>query len=116
MPPHSRILICDQVMNTTGSCPELNSAPKSLLLNYGNYTRCIPQRDLCMMGFINGIESTPAQFKVLIEKAGIKLEKSWEWRSQVSVVEVRSRDPRAGEVGEVVNRVNGTHETNGHHQ
>ena len=54
------------------------------------------------MGIINGSESTPAQFKVLIEKAGMKLEKIWESRSQVRGVEVRLRDPRAGEVGEMV--------------
>ncbi|KAL9038899.1 MAG: hypothetical protein Q9180_002852 [Flavoplaca navasiana] len=116
MAPHSRILICDQVMNTTDGCSELKSAPKPLLPNYGYYTRYSHQRDLCLMGIINGIERTPAQFKVLIEKAGMKLEKIWECRSQVSVVEVRLRDAPPGEVGEVVNRANGTHGMNGHHQ
>ena len=41
-----------------------------------------------MMGILNGIERTPLQFKALIEAAGMRLERIWECRSQVSIVEV----------------------------
>jgi hypothetical protein len=85
----SRILICDQVMNTTLGCPELDSAPPPLSANYGYYTRYSHQRDLAMMGIINGIERTPAQFRTIVEAAGLCVEKIWECRSQVSIVEVR---------------------------
>lgn len=100
MVPRSRILICDQVMNTTNGCAEFRSAPKPLLANYGYYTRYSHQRDLCVMGTINGIERTRAQFKVLIENAGLKLEKIWECRSQVSIIEVRLRGAPVEEDGE----------------
>ena len=42
-----------------------------------------------MMGIINGIERTPLQFKSIVEKAGLRLEKIWECRSVVGIVEVR---------------------------
>ena len=89
MTPSSRILICDQVMNTTGGCDELEPAPSPLLANYGVYCRYSHQRDIAMMGIINGIERTPAQFKEIIEAAGLQMERIWECRSQVSIVEVR---------------------------
>ena len=41
------------------------------------------------MGVINGIERTPAQFKAIVEAAGLRVEKFWECRSQVSIVEVK---------------------------
>lgn len=88
MTAKSRILICDQVMNTTLGCPELKRAPPPLLANYGSYTRYSHQRDLNMMTTVNGIERTPAQFKQLIEAAGLKMQKIWECRSLVSLVEV----------------------------
>ena len=87
---NSRVLICDQVMNTTLGCPELEPAPAPLPANYGYYTRYSHQRDLCMMGIINGIERTPLQFRELVEKAGLKVERIWECRSQVSIVELRA--------------------------
>ena len=60
-----------------------------------------------MMSIINGIERTPAQFEVLIDKAGMKLEKIWECRSQVSIVEVRLRDAPVGPAERIANGVNG---------
>ena len=77
-------------MNTTLGCLELESAPVPLPANYGYYTRYSHQRDLCMMGIINGIERTPLQFRELVEKAGLRIEKIWECRSQVSIVELRA--------------------------
>ncbi|KAF2821202.1 O-methyltransferase A [Ophiobolus disseminans] len=88
MGPQSRILICDQVMNTTLGCPELPPAPAPLPANWGYYTRYSHQRDLAMMSIINGIERTPAQFREIVELAGLKLRKIWDCRSQVSLVEV----------------------------
>lgn len=71
-----------------------------------------------MMGIINGIERTPAQFEALVEEAGMRLEKIWECRSQVSIVEVRLRGGVGAEGGEGasgVNGVNGENGVNGHH-
>ena len=91
VPETSRILICDQLMISTlaNSDPIIPSAPAPLLANYGVGVRFSHQRDLCMMGIINGIESTPAQLQTVVEKSGLKIEKVWECRSQVPVVEVR---------------------------
>ncbi|KAF9631052.1 putative o- protein [Lasiodiplodia theobromae] len=88
MGPKSRILICDQVMNTTLGTPELPAAPAPLPANWGYYMRYSHQRDLAMMSIINGIERTPAEFKDIIERAGLRLRKIWDCRSQVGLVEV----------------------------
>lgn len=88
MGPNSRILICDQVMNTTLGSPELDPAPAPLPANWGYYTRYSHQRDLAMMSIINGIERTPSEFVDIIEKAGLRLKKIWDCRSQVSIVEI----------------------------
>lgn len=88
MGPRSRILICDQVMNTTGGCAELASAPAPLPANYGYFTRYSHTRDLCVMSLINGIERKPTEFRELVERAGLHLNRFWECRSQVGLVEV----------------------------
>ena len=75
-------------MNTTLGTPELAPAPKPLPANWGYYTRYSHQRDLAMMAIINGIERTPAEFRDIVTKAGLKLRKIWDCRSQVSLVEV----------------------------
>ena len=89
MGPKSRILIADQVMNTTVGSPELaaDRAPQPLLANYGHYVRYSHQRDLVMMTAINGIERTPEQFHAIVEAAGLRLVKIWQCRTQVSIVE-----------------------------
>lgn len=78
----------DQVMNTTLGTPELPAAPAPLPANWGYYMRYSHQRDLAMMSIINGIERTPAEFKDIIERAGLRLRKIWDCRSQVGLVEV----------------------------
>ncbi|XP_014558343.1 hypothetical protein COCVIDRAFT_94784 [Bipolaris victoriae FI3] len=88
MGPRSRILICDQVMNTTLGSEELTAAPSPLPANWGYYTRYSHQRDLALMAVINGIERTPREFRTIVEKSGLKLLKIWDCRSQVSLVEV----------------------------
>ncbi|KUI69008.1 Demethylsterigmatocystin 6-O-methyltransferase [Cytospora mali] len=88
MGPKSRILICDQVMNTTLGSDELQPAPAPLPANWGYYTRYSHQRDLAMMSIINGIERKPSEFRALAESAGLKLNKIWDCRSQVGLVEL----------------------------
>ncbi|XXH01905.1 hypothetical protein Hte_008267 [Hypoxylon texense] len=87
MGPKSRILIVDQVMNTTLGCEELKAAPEPLLANYGAYVRNSHLQDLTMMAVINGVERTPKQLKKLLETAGLKIRKIWECRSLVGIVE-----------------------------
>lgn len=84
----SRILICDQVMNTTLGFPGIPPAPKPLPANYGYHARYSHHRDLTMATLINGIERTPAQFTAIIERAGLVVNKFIECRSQVSMIEV----------------------------
>lgn len=83
----SRVLICDQVMNTTVGFEDLAPAPSPLPANYGYYTRYSHQRDIAMMSIINGIERTPAEFKNIIEKAGLEMTRIYDCRSQVSLIE-----------------------------
>ncbi|RAL12387.1 O-methyltransferase tpcA [Aspergillus homomorphus CBS 101889] len=87
MAAHSRLLICDQVMNTTVGDPDLESAPRPLPANYGYHTRFSHSRDITMMSCINGIERTPGELKALLHTAGLKLKKIWDCRSPVSLVE-----------------------------
>ena len=88
MAPKSKILICDLVMNTTFGCPEIAPAPYPLPANYGYHLRYCYNRDLGLMSTINGMERTPAHFKELIEKAGLRLKKFWPVRSMVGITEV----------------------------
>ncbi|KAJ5456732.1 O-methyltransferase [Penicillium desertorum] len=85
----SRVLICDQVMNTTHGSDEMDNAPSPLPANYGYYSRYHHQRDMSLMGTINGIERTPQQFRELVEKAGLRLSRVFETRSIYSIVEVQ---------------------------
>ncbi|KAL8717981.1 MAG: hypothetical protein Q9225_004840 [Loekoesia sp. 1 TL-2023] len=87
MAPRSRILICDQVMNTTLGNTQIAPAPAPLPANYGSFSRWSHQRDITMMSIINGIERTPAEFTNIVERAGLAISKIYECRSQVSLVE-----------------------------
>ncbi|KAF7593899.1 hypothetical protein BBP40_010601 [Aspergillus hancockii] len=87
MAPDSRLLICEQVMNTTTGDPDLTSAPAPLPANYGYHTRFSHSRDITMMACINGIERTPEEFKTILAAAGLSLRRIWECRSQVSLLE-----------------------------
>ena len=100
--PHSRILVCERVINTTLGDSTfqqagLSSAPSPLPSNYGYFARWNHQVDLAMMGIINGIERTPGQFRKLVEEAGLRIEKIWECRSLSSIVECRAVFPANGE-------------------
>ena len=109
MAPHSRVLICDQLMTPTtrpSSTPSsrkahqaapqhaqlITPAPSPLPANYGTAVRFSHQRDLCMMGIINGIERTPAQLQKIVESAGLVVEKVWECRAQVPIVVVKLKE------------------------
>lgn len=94
MAPHSRLLICEQVMNTTIGDPDLTSAPAPLPANYGFHARFSHCRDLTMMAAINGIERTPEEFKTILKSAGLALKQIWECRSQVSLLEAVRADAR----------------------
>lgn len=94
MAPHSRLLICEQVMNTTIGDPDLTSAPAPLPANYGFHARFSHSRDLTMMAAINGIERTPEEFKTILKSAGLALKQIWECRSQVSLLEAVRADAR----------------------
>lgn len=88
MSDKSRLLLCEQVMNSPYGCDELAPAPYPLPANYGYFSRFQAARDLSLMACINGIERTPAQFKDLIEKAGLKLVKIHELRSIYCMIEI----------------------------
>lgn len=86
----SRILLCEQIMSTTLRAPSsVNQAPEPLPANYGAAKRFSHARDLALMTMLNGIERTPEQFRILVEKAGLKVERFWDVRSQVGLCEVR---------------------------
>ena len=87
MAPHSRLLIVEQVMNSTLGSEELKSAPAPLPANYGYHARFSHSRDITMMASINGIERTPEEFKFILHAAGLKIKQVWEVRSQVSLIE-----------------------------
>lgn len=78
MSPTSRILIADQVMNTTVGYPELASAPAPLPANYGVWNRLADALDIDMMAMFNGVERTPAEFRGLAIRAGLVVTRVWE--------------------------------------
>jgi hypothetical protein len=84
---HSKLLIVDQVMNTTLGFPNLKPAPEPLPANYGYYARFSHSRDITMMASINGIERTPEEFESILGAAKLKIERILDVRSQVSLIE-----------------------------
>ncbi|KAK2743445.1 hypothetical protein FQN57_004910 [Myotisia sp. PD_48] len=87
MTPDSRLLVCDQVMDTTVENPQIQTSP--LPPNYGVYKRYSHLRDINLMAIMNGVERTPEHFETLFREAGLVLEKIWPCRSQVSILECR---------------------------
>ena len=85
-------MFSEQVMNTTIGSAGLSRAPEPLPANWGYFTRYSHQRDLAMMTMINGIERRPEEFKDIVERAGLRVRKFWECRSQVGLVEVVRQD------------------------
>lgn len=89
MSPSSRILIADQVMNTTIGHPEIASAPVPLPANYGVWNRLANALDLDMMAMFNGVERTPAEFLGLATRSGLVVTHIWETRGFVQIVELQ---------------------------
>ena len=89
MSPESRVLIADIVVNTILGCDEVKSAPKPLLANYGQANAYAHMMDLSMMMMVNGRERTPAEFRRIINAAGLVLVKIWECRGPLSIIECR---------------------------
>lgn len=105
---NSRILISDQVIVTTaptvsgsathsahglhpveGFAAGISEAPYPLLRNYGYASRFKHMRDLSMMTLMNGHERTLEEWVWLAETAGLRLEKVWECRGVVWIIELR---------------------------
>lgn len=78
----------DQVMNTTMGSPDLPRAPEPLPANWGYFARYSHQRDLAMMSTLNGIERKPSEFEELVKRAGLRINKVYDCRSQVGLIEV----------------------------
>lgn len=89
MSSKSRVLIADIVMNTTLGCDEIQPAPKPLLPNYGRAMGFAHMMDLNIMMMVNGKERTPAEFRRIIQAAGLKMVKIWECHGPLSIIECR---------------------------
>ncbi|KAI5288167.1 hypothetical protein KEM54_005424 [Ascosphaera aggregata] len=83
----SKLILCEQVMNTTAGCPDIPSAPEPLPANYGTFIKYSHCRDVAMMCLHNGIERTPAELRELVQKSGLIMRTIYPCRSQVSLVE-----------------------------
>lgn len=66
-------------------------APSPLLRNYGYASRFKHMRDLSMMTLMNGQERTLEEWTWLVDKAGLRVEKVWECRGVVWIMELRKR-------------------------
>ncbi|OAL29887.1 hypothetical protein AYO22_01793 [Fonsecaea multimorphosa] len=89
MSPSSRILIAEILMNTTLPSNKLKSAPEPLLANYGVAMAPAHMMDLNMMMMTNGRERTPAEFERIVQAAGLVMDKIWECRGPLSIIECR---------------------------
>ncbi|KAI5900447.1 S-adenosyl-L-methionine-dependent methyltransferase [Schizophyllum commune H4-8] len=95
--PRSRLLICDQVMNTTYGCDLVDSAPKPLPANYGYATRFSHMLDLNMMTMFNGRERTAEELAVLAKRAGLVVERIFRCPSLVWLTQLKVDENWAGE-------------------
>ncbi|OQU99123.1 hypothetical protein CLAIMM_04802 [Cladophialophora immunda] len=89
MSPSSRVLIADILMSTTLPSDKLKSAPAPLLPNYGVAMAPAHMMDLNMMMMTNGRERTPGQFERIVKAAGLVMDKIWECRGPLSIIECR---------------------------
>ncbi|PWN88010.1 S-adenosyl-L-methionine-dependent methyltransferase [Acaromyces ingoldii] len=86
--PHSRILLAEQIMVCASGDDRIARPAAPLPANYGDAARFSHQRDINMMGLINGIERSPAEFDALVEQAGLVVKAFHPCRSQIGLVEV----------------------------
>lgn len=89
MDAHSRVLVIDQIMNSTVGCSDFRSAPRPLPYDYGICTRMAHELDLTIMTVRNGVERTPSQLRFIASRAGLEVAKLWECRGILSIVEMR---------------------------
>ena len=87
--PNSRILVCDQVLNTTLGSPAIAPAPAPLPANYGTALRMAHCRDLNMLTLSNGQERTPEDLAQLAARAGLRVERVWPCRGLIWITELR---------------------------
>ncbi|KAI1499394.1 O-methyltransferase [Biscogniauxia marginata] len=85
----SRLLLAELVIATTVGDDAFPSAPEPLLANYGRGATYSHLVDLLMLNLFNAIERTPAEYRKIIEEAGLRLVKIWPCRSHVSIIECR---------------------------
>lgn len=88
MSKKSRLLIAEQVMNTTIGCPEITSAPSPLPANYGLPTRLAHCIDWVAESLNHGMERTPRQYRELAARAGLQVVKFWECRGPLAIMEM----------------------------
>ena len=86
---HSRLLVAEQVMNTTVGCKDLADAPTPLPANYGIHTRLAHCVDCVTEVLSHGMERTPPQLRALATRAGLQVVKFWECRSVLGIMEMR---------------------------
>lgn len=96
--PGARLLICDQVMNTTHGCELVDSAPAPLPANYGYATRLSHMLDLNMMTMFNGRERTAEELAVLARRAGLVVERIFKCPSLVWLTQLKVDEGWVGEV------------------
>ncbi|KAI1104725.1 putative O-methyltransferase [Jackrogersella minutella] len=89
MGPNSRLLVADITLTETMGDAYIEAAPKPLLANYGIYGHHGFSLDIAMMSLMNGKERTPSEFRILFEKAGLKMVKVWDCRSILGIIECR---------------------------
>lgn len=85
----SRLLVAEQVMNTTVGCKDIADAPAPLPANYGVHTRLAHCVDCATESLGNGMERTPPQLRALATRAGLQVIKFWECRGVLSIMEMR---------------------------
>ncbi|KAL6234377.1 S-adenosyl-L-methionine-dependent methyltransferase [Aspergillus navahoensis] len=89
MGPDSRVLIGEMVINNSLGTKEIPDAPKPLPADYGVYSRYSHERDLVMLSLFNSKERTMDDFRELIRRAGLVVNKVYECRSHMSLIECR---------------------------
>ncbi|KIW81975.1 hypothetical protein Z517_05001 [Fonsecaea pedrosoi CBS 271.37] len=89
MTPTSRVLIAETLMRTTVPADKFRSAATPLLANYGVAMAPAHMMDLNMMMMTNGRERTPAEFDRIVQAAGMVVDRVWDCRGPLSIVDCR---------------------------
>lgn len=89
MTENSRVLVMEQVMNTTAGFESVRSAPAPLPANYGVQARFAHGIDCWIEVLLHGVERTPQEFYELASLAGLQVAKLWECRGVLWVIEMR---------------------------